>query len=91
MLSDCEKCPQEDLKDDTFRSLLLDQPEQILSLVRAIDTLRVSEAAHEQLCHVMENAEYDPAAAARESESGLFFDLHQALMELRRHLEAGGI
>ncbi|GAB9463228.1 hypothetical protein Gpo141_00000695 [Globisporangium polare] len=79
---------EEDLKDDTFRSLLLDQPEQILSLVRAIDTLRVSEAAHEQLCHVMEDAEYDPAAAARESESGLFLDLHQMLMTLRRHLEA---
>lgn len=59
--------------------------------MRSIDTLRVSEVAHEQLCHVMEDAEYDPAAAARESESGLFLDLHQLLRKLRHHLEAGDL
>ncbi|TYZ62187.1 hypothetical protein PybrP1_004939 [[Pythium] brassicae (nom. inval.)] len=74
--------------DDTFRSLLLDQPTQVLSCVAAVDAAQVSERVHEELCVVMEDAEYDPAAAARESESGLFLDLHQLLLTLRRELQA---
>lgn len=80
---------QEDLKDDAFRALVLDQPEKVLSIARSIGTQRISEYTHEQICSVMEDAEYDPATAARESESGLFLDLNTMLLELRRQLEAG--
>jgi hypothetical protein len=69
--------------------LLLDQPEQLLATVRSITPPQISEEAHEAICHVMEDAAYDPAMAARESESGLFLDLHAMLLELRRQLEAG--
>lgn len=75
--------------DDTFRSLLLDQPTQVLTCVAAVDASQISERVHEQLCIVMEDAAYDPATAARESEGGLFLDLHQLLVTLRRDLDAG--
>ncbi|KAI9981506.1 hypothetical protein PInf_009259 [Phytophthora infestans] len=35
----------------------------------------------------MDDADYDPALAARESESGLFLDIHTTLMELRSRME----
>lgn len=79
------------MADDTFRHLLLDAPEQILERVESIDAARVSELSHEQLCRVMEEAEYDPATAARESESGLLLDLDHSVQKLRRALKAGAL
>lgn len=35
----------------------------------------------------MEDAEYDFSAAARESESGLFLDLHMQILRLRQQLQ----
>ncbi|KAF1323758.1 hypothetical protein FI667_g10352, partial [Globisporangium splendens] len=57
--------------------------------MRSITPPWISEEAHEAICHAMEDAAYDPTTAARESESGLFLDLHAMLLELRKQLEGG--
>ncbi|RLN56287.1 hypothetical protein BBJ28_00016059, partial [Nothophytophthora sp. Chile5] len=72
-----------ELTDDTFRSHLLDRSDQVLAWFQSLEPQHISEGSHEQLCCVMEDADYDPAVAARESESGLFLDLHVTLAKLR--------
>ncbi|KAG6962168.1 hypothetical protein JG688_00008728 [Phytophthora aleatoria] len=76
-----------ELTDETFRGHLLDRPDEILAQCKALAPEDISEWAHEQLCYLMDDADYDPALAARESESGLFLDLHATLMELRSGME----
>eukprot|EP00644_Phytophthora_capsici_P011319 jgi/Phyca11/110318/e_gw1.18.418.1 len=76
-----------ELTDETFRSQLLDRPDEVLAQFKSLGPEDLSHWSHEQLCSLMEDADYDPAAAARESESGLFLDLHGALTELRTRME----
>ncbi|KAE9301112.1 hypothetical protein PF001_g14604 [Phytophthora fragariae] len=76
-----------ELTDETFRSRLLDRPDDVLERVKSLAPEDMSEWSHEQLCYLMDDADYDPAAAARESESGLFLDLHATLTELRSKME----
>ncbi|KAG1703461.1 hypothetical protein DVH05_007409 [Phytophthora capsici] len=78
---------QPELTDETFRSQLLDRPDEVLAQFKSLGPEDLSHWSHEQLCSLMEDADYDPAAAARESESGLFLDLHGALTELRTRME----
>lgn len=80
---------QPELTNETFRGYLLDRPDQVLELVKSLAPEDVSEWSHEQLCYLMDDADYDPAAAARESESGLFLDVHSTLTELRSKMEQG--
>jgi hypothetical protein len=80
---------QPELTDETFRSNLLDRPEEVLALVKSLAPQEISQWSHEQLCFLMDDADYDPALAARESESGLFLDLHATLTELRRTMKQG--
>ncbi|KAF4315665.1 hypothetical protein BBO99_00008468 [Phytophthora kernoviae] len=77
------------LTDDTFRSQLLDRPDEILDIFRALTPQDISQWDHEQICALVDDADYDPAVAARESESGLFLDLHATLMELRSKMHQG--
>ncbi|KAF1774570.1 NADH-ubiquinone oxidoreductase, 20 Kd subunit [Phytophthora cactorum] len=76
-----------ELTDESFRGHLLDRPDEILAQCKALAPEDISEWAHEQLCYLMDDTDYDPALAARESESGLFLDLHATLMELRSGME----
>ncbi|RLN50744.1 hypothetical protein BBJ28_00014861, partial [Nothophytophthora sp. Chile5] len=78
-----------ELTDETFRSHLLDRSDQMLAWSQSLEPHHISEWSHEQLCCVMEDADYDPAVAARESESGLFLDLHATLAKLRIKLLQG--
>ncbi|GMF50722.1 unnamed protein product [Phytophthora fragariaefolia] len=68
---------------ETFRGYLLDRPDEVLELIKSLAPDDITEWSHEQICFLMDDADYDPAVAARESESGLFLDLHVALTELR--------
>ncbi|KAL4150559.1 hypothetical protein PRNP1_009961 [Phytophthora ramorum] len=76
-----------ELTDETFRSHLLDRPDEVLAQCKALTPQDISQWSHEQLCYLMDDADYDPAVAARESESGLFLDLHATLRELRNTME----
>ncbi|TMW68029.1 hypothetical protein Poli38472_007701 [Pythium oligandrum] len=77
-----------DVRDETFRDLLVDRPEEILAHASAIEITSVSDAAYEQICRIMEDAEYNPGLAARESEAGFWLDLDTEVAKLRRALEA---
>lgn len=81
---------QPELTDETFRSHLLDHPDEVLAQFKSLTPRDISQWSHEQLCYLMDDADYDPAVAARESESGLFLDLHVTLTELRSRMEQGG-
>ncbi|ETM31968.1 hypothetical protein L914_20534 [Phytophthora nicotianae] len=76
-----------ELTDETFRVHLLDRPDEVIAQFKTLVPEDISEWTHEQLCNLMDDADYDPAVAARESESGLFLDLHATLTELRSRLE----
>ncbi|KAK1946720.1 hypothetical protein P3T76_002272 [Phytophthora citrophthora] len=76
-----------ELTDETFRSQLLDRPDEVLAQFKSLGPEDISHWSYEQLSCLMEDADYDPAVAARESESGLFLDLHGALTELRSKME----
>lgn len=78
---------QED--DERFRSLVLDRPDLLLERVRSLEPDDVDEWRLEQLCCVMDDGDYDAAAAARESEAGVFLDVHSALMALREQIQIG--
>lgn len=80
---------EEDESDERFRSLVLDWPELLLESVRALESKDVDEWRLEQLCCVMDDGDYDAAAAARESELGVFLDVHAALTALRERIQTG--
>jgi len=82
---------QQEEDDERFRSLVLDRPDLLLERVRALEPDDVDEWRLEQLCCVMDDGDYDAAAAARESESGVFLDVHTALMALRDQIQIGGV
>lgn len=75
--------------DEDFRALLLGDADALLARARALRAEHVDERAHARLCGLLEDAEYDAAAAARESESGLFLDVDAALRKLCEQLRAG--
>ncbi|KAF4043186.1 Universal stress protein family [Phytophthora infestans] len=76
-----------ELTDESFRVHLLDFPDEVLAQCKTLEPEDISQLTHEQLCSLMDDADYDPALAARESESGLFLDIHTTLMELRSRME----
>ncbi|GLD95878.1 hypothetical protein PINS_up004556 [Pythium insidiosum] len=82
---------EDTVPDDMLRDLLLGRPDEILRLTQSIAVDAVTDAAFDELCRVLEDAAYDPGAAARESEAGFFLDLDTAFLQLLRELETAHV